>query len=279
MEKKAFITRTLSGAVYITLVLCAILINQYIFAAIFVTFCVFTTYEFHKITNNRESVDVLIWIGMLCSFLMFATAFFIDCHNDFYPLISLISYLLLIFSVFIAEIFRKKINPINNVAYFILGQVYTAIPFAIMVLIYQVFGFSILLAFFLCVWANDVFAYLIGSWLGKRRLCERISPKKSWEGFFGGLIGALVITFLFIKIFFSSFDFANPFTTIQWLIFALIIVIFGTLGDLFESLIKRTTGIKDSGKIIPGHGGLLDRFDSTLAAMPAILIYLMFIQS
>jgi phosphatidate cytidylyltransferase len=125
----------------------------------------------------------------------------------------------------------------------------------------------ILLALFITIWVNDTGAYLVGITLGKHRLFERISPKKSWEGFFGGAIFALISGYVFSLL-------ITEINLIEWLIFSEIVVVFGTFGDLIESLIKRTVHVKDSGNLIPGHGGLLDRFDSLLLAAPAIFIYL-----
>ena len=117
------------------------------------------------------------------------------------------------------------------------------------------------------IWVNDSFAYLTGMTFGKHRLFERISPKKSWEGFIGGAVASVVAGYVF-----SLFE--TDLVWWQWLIFSLLVVVFGTFGDLMESLIKRSVGVKDSGRIIPGHGGLLDRFDSMLLAVPVIFLYL-----
>ncbi|MCL1868659.1 MAG: phosphatidate cytidylyltransferase [Paludibacter sp.] len=277
MDKKTLIVRTLSGIVYVALIICAILINDFVFAAIFATLCVLTTYEFHKLTAKQENVNTLAWIGALGSFLLFVGNFLLHLKNDlafinsklFYlAIIILAVYVLLIFAVFIIEIFRKKPNPVHNIAYFLLGQIYITVPFVFMFEIFKEFNAVFLLALFVLIWTNDVFAYLIGSLVGKHKLCERISPNKSWEGFFGGLVGALIAGFVFSKIY------AENINLIQWLGFAFVVAVFGALGDLFESLIKRTVGVKDSGNIMPGHGGFLDRLDSALFAAPAAMIYL-----
>lgn len=127
-----------------------------------------------------------------------------------------------------------------------------------------------LIALFATIWINDTGAYIIGVSFGKHRLFERVSPKKSWEGFFGGALAALAAGYVFSV-------FIPDLTLVQWLLFSQIVVVFGTFGDLIESLLKRTIGTKDSGNILPGHGGFLDRFDSMLLAAPVIFIYLSFL--
>ena len=147
-----------------------------------------------------------------------------------------------------------------------------ALPFSLLNFILFINGLQpyILLAVFATIWVNDTGAYLVGVSIGKHRLFERISPKKSWEGFVGGALAALISGYLF-SIYIPEINLIN------WLIFSEIIVVFGTYGDLMESLVKRTVDVKDSGTIIPGHGGLFDRFDSMLLAAPVIFIYLSFI--
>jgi phosphatidate cytidylyltransferase len=174
--------------------------------------------------------------------------------------------------VLLSELYLQKANPLNNWAYFILGQVLIALPFALLnyILFIDKWQPLILLSVFATIWINDTGAYLIGVTIGKHRLFERISPKKSWEGFIGGALAALLSGYVF--------SFLIPqISLINWFIFSEIIVIFGTFGDLMESLMKRTLDVKDSGNVIPGHGGLLDRFDSMLLAAPVVFIYLSFL--
>jgi len=278
---KTLIIRTLSGAVYVALIVWAILWNDFAFAAVFAVLAALTTYEFHKLTNKQENVNALAWLGAICSILLFTSIaepeMFRKSSISNFPFwfeIGINAYMVLIFFAFIIEIFRKKQNIMNNIAYLILGQIYIAVPFVCFIIIKSYIGAIYLLSIFIIIWINDSFAYLFGSAFGKHKMCERISPKKSWEGFVGGLFGALIAAYLLFR--FAHTEYYNALTLWQWLIFALIIVVFGTLGDFFESLIKRTIGVKDSGNIMPGHGGFLDRFDSVIfAALPA-LIFLMF---
>jgi phosphatidate cytidylyltransferase len=172
----------------------------------------------------------------------------------------------------ISELFRRQENPIHNWAYFILGQVFIALPFSLLSFILFIDGYQplVLLSVFVTIWVNDTGAYLVGVTFGKNRLFERISPKKSWEGFVGGALAALASGYVFSLL-------IPEISLLNWFIFSEIIVIFGTLGDLIESLLKRTIHVKDSGNVIPGHGGLLDRFDSMLLAAPVVFIFLSFL--
>ena len=185
-------------------------------------------------------------------------------------------YLALLLYLMITELYLKKKNPTGNWAYSMLSQLYVALPFALLnVLAFQnspetgsvTYNPILPLSIFVFIWLSDTGAYCVGSLIGKHRLFERISPKKSWEGSIGG--GAFSIA--------SSLAFAHFFPFMswwQWAGLATVVVIFGTWGDLTESLMKRQLGIKDSGNILPGHGGMLDRFDSALMAIPAAVVYL-----
>jgi phosphatidate cytidylyltransferase len=272
---KTLVVRALSGAVYVSLILFAILVNDCVFAVVFAILSALTTYEFHILTNKQEKVSVNPFFGAIFSLLMFAVFFTSNIDHrdnsrltDIIYIVIVILFLICPFYIFIKEIIKKQTdNPVNSIAYTFLGQIYVALPFAMLNIMLVKGSSLILLALFVIIWINDTFAYLAGSALGRHRLCQRISPKKSWEGFFGGAVGALIAGYVFSL-------FVSELSLWQWLVFALITVIFGTFGDLFESLIKRTIGVKDSGKIMPGHGGFLDRFDSLLFAVIPIVIFL-----
>lgn len=190
----------------------------------------------------------------------------------------LIPYLFLLIYLLVSELYLKKKNPLNNWAYTMMSQVYIALSFAMLNVLayhstggispYQIQYNPILpLSIFIFTWINDTGAYCTGMLFGKHRLFERISPKKSWEGSIGGGVFSIIAAILMAHFF--------PFMSIGvWIGLALTVVVFGTWGDLTESLLKRTLGIKDSGNILPGHGGMLDRFDSTLMAVPAAVVYL-----
>lgn len=193
------------------------------------------------------------------------------------------AYLLFIFPLMVIlvllELFRKSDFPVTNFAFSIAGILYVVIPFAMLnffayrgdgkfysTVEIEGYHYILLLAFFVIQWANDTGAYLVGRMFGKHKLFERISPNKTWEGAFGGAVFALIAGFLFG--YFTGGHLGH------WLAISGLIVVFGTLGDLTESQIKRSVGVKDSGNLLPGHGGVLDRFDGVLFSAPFVLTYL-----
>jgi phosphatidate cytidylyltransferase len=188
------------------------------------------------------------------------------------------AYLFTIVYLFISELYLKQKNPINNWAYTTLSQMYIALPFSLInVLAFMGdkegdihYNYVIPLSVFIFLWINDTGAYCAGSLLGKHKLFPRISPGKSWEGSIGGAVFVAIAAYIISQL--------SPATAqlspLEWIGLGLVVVVFGTWGDLVESLFKRTIGIKDSGNILPGHGGMLDRFDSSLMAIPAAAVYL-----
>jgi phosphatidate cytidylyltransferase len=170
----------------------------------------------------------------------------------------------------ICELYRKSATPIANIASSVMGALYVALPMSLLLVIPMLLGNGewnpwIIIFYVFIIWANDVFAYLFGITLGKHRLFERISPKKSWEGFFGGLLGAMAMGYVA-----SLVVEANA---ILWIGLALVAALSGVFGDLIESMFKRSIDIKDSGNIIPGHGGWLDRFDALIVSAPFVFVY------
>lgn len=268
MDKmKNLLIRAGSGAVFVALTVLSILWSPYVFAVVFLLYVSLGVYEFHKITNHFEQVRVETLISVIGASILFLSAF-LHVSGFVSPIIFGI-YAFYLIGVIISELFRKQPNPVHNWAYFMLGQILVALPFALLNYIVQFDGFQpyLMLPMFITLWVNDTGAYVSGMLLGKHKLFERVSPKKTWEGFFGGMLFTVV----------SSYIFSMTIPDIlfyEWLIFSGIVVILGTLGDLTESLLKRTADIKDAGNIIPGHGGVLDRFDSMLLVAPAILVYL-----
>jgi phosphatidate cytidylyltransferase len=189
----------------------------------------------------------------------------------------------LIALIMIMELYRRQEKPFDSLAHTVFCIIYTALPFSLLpfsafgreginpIIPYEgnVFSPGIVIGFFILLWVNDTGAYIAGITLGKHRLLERISPKKSWEGFAGGVIFS-VLSALLLSGLFGVLD------TREWVIVALIVAVSGTFGDLIESMLKRSTGIKDSGTIMPGHGGFMDRFDSTLLSFPLVFLFIVF---
>jgi phosphatidate cytidylyltransferase len=241
-------------------------------------------WEFYKMVSTEE-IKPQVGIGIFISILLFVYITYIS--QSFYrfnfssdiDIVFKVPFiiLLLFFMIFISELFRKSLHPFINIALTLAGIFYIVLPFSFFICI----GFAsnigvkyhphFILGFLYLLWANDTGAYLIGSKFGKHRLFERISPKKSWEGSIGGAAIALLTAYA-ISIYFTDLNLKD------WTIVALIIVVTGTLGDLVESMLKRSLNLKDSGNIFPGHGGMLDRFDGLLLSAPSVFFYLFFFE-
>jgi phosphatidate cytidylyltransferase len=241
-----------------------------------------TIWEFTGIVNDIEGVTTNRLITTVAGvYFFFSIAGY--C-SGIVPSAVFIPYLLTIVYLFIAELYTKAPNPINNWAYTMLAQMYIALPFStINVLAFRatgdgvVYNYLLPLSVFIFLWTNDTGAYLSGSLFGKHKLFPRVSPGKSWEGSIGG--GLLVLAMAAAVGFYETSALHSGAAEVvlsipQWMGLGLVVVFFGTWGDLVESLFKRTIGIKDSGNILPGHGGMLDRFDSSLMAFPAAVVYL-----
>ena len=205
------------------------------------------------------------------------TYFCRDIYAGVAKSVVFIPYLVTIIYLLIAELYLRQKDPIQNWAYTMLSQMYIALPFSLLnVLAFNAtsqgmvaFNTLLPLSIFVFLWINDSGAYCVGSLLGRHKLFPRISPGKSWEGSIGGAVFVLAAAWAI-----SEFLDQQMLNTLEWLGLGLTVVVFGTWGDLVESLFKRTLGIKDSGNILPGHGGMLDRFDSSLLAIPAAVVYL-----
>jgi len=274
--KSNFIQRAITGIIFVGVLVGCILGGPISFSLLFALITALTIHEFGTIVSKQQDVEINKPICMLAGvFLFFGFAYLgvMPGQNEI-----LIPYLFLIIYLLVSELYLKKKNPLNNWAYTMMSQVYIALSFSMLnVLAYHSIGSEshyniqynpiLPLSIFIFTWINDTGAYCTGLLFGKHRLFERISPKKSWEGSIGGGIFSIIAAIIMAHFF--------PFMTLGvWIGLALTTVVFGTWGDLTESLLKRTLGIKDSGNILPGHGGMLDRFDSTLMAVPAAVVYL-----
>lgn len=273
--KNNFIQRAVTGVLFVIVLVGCILYSPLSFGILFTIISALSVHEFAQLVSKSGEVSInktITALGGACLFL----ALMSFCTQQSVGARVFLPYLGLLLYMMITELYLKKKNPTGNWAYSMLSQLYVALPFALLnVLAFQnspetssvTYNPILPLSIFVFIWLSDTGAYCVGSLIGKHRLFERISPKKSWEGSIGGGIFSIA----------SSLGFAHFFPFMpgwQWVGLAIVVVIFGTWGDLTESLMKRQLGIKDSGNILPGHGGMLDRFDSALMAIPAAVVYL-----
>lgn len=270
---KNLIIRALTGIIFVVVLISAIYIHPIFFLILFCIITGLTLWEFGGLVKHYENANLQRTVNVLGGVYLFIATFVYA--NGLIDGKIFLPYLLFIMLTMIAELYYKAPNPINNWAFTLFAQVYCAGSFSILNFIGAepgtpgVMSYTplFIMAIFIFVWLDDTGAYLVGSLIGKHKLFERISPKKSWEGFFGGLILALASSQAFAW-------FAPEINRMNWLGLAATVVLFGTWGDLIESLLKRTLGVKDSGNVLPGHGGMLDRFDSVMLAVPASYIYI-----
>ena len=274
---KNMITRAITGTIFVAAVVVSFLRPQammFLFALV----TALSVWEFTGLVNNIKDVTVNRFITTAAGTYLFIA--FAGYCSEITPSAVFIPYLLTIVYLFISELYTKAPNPINNWAYTMLSQLYIALPFSMInVVAFRneggavVYDYLLPLSIFIFLWTNDTGAYISGSLLGKHKLFPRVSPGKSWEGSIGGGLLVLAVAALVGHIA-NSNEGGHILSIPGWMGLGLVVVFFGTWGDLVESLFKRTIGIKDSGKILPGHGGMLDRFDSSLMAFPAAVVYL-----
>jgi len=266
-----FLKRTISGTLFVIIIIGSILLGRYSFLLVFISLMLFSLYEFYKIClHSRVRPQVLY--GMLIGALIFmANYFFAIGQIGSYIFLGLIPLLL---SIFIIELYRNQNKPIHNIGFTLLGLLYVALPFALInyiVLSYSSYriGYQshLLIGFFALAWANDSGAYAVGVSIGKNKLFPKISPKKSWEGLIGGFFTTALVAWIISMIF-------PEVSIVNWFFIGFITAVMSVFGDLVESMFKRSIGVKDSGKFLPGHGGVLDRFDGILFAAPVVFVYL-----
>lgn len=267
-----FYRRTITGVVFVLVLGGGILINSFTFFALVGVIIGLGLIEFYKLLDDT-SLKANKGLGFATGLAFFAVTCLysigyvtIDWFWIVAPIVS---------AVFVAELYRKNDYPFQNIAITLFGVIYITIPLSLLVLIgfpeksFSGYQAHLIMGFFFLLWANDTGAYLTGITIGKHPMFPRISPKKSWEGFSGGLFFTLLVGFIISKYF-------TALSVTDWLVIAILICIFGVWGDLIESMLKRSLNIKDSGNILPGHGGILDRFDSVLFSAPIVFVYLQF---
>ena len=276
---KNLIIRALTGILFVAVLVGAICYKPVSFLIVFGLITWLTLWEFYGLIKHYEKATLKRAISSFGGVYLFVATFMYA--NQISDGIVFLPYILFLMYTLVAELYSKAPNPINDWSFTMFAQVYCAGTFSMLNFLATtpsvegpvVYSPLFVLAVFVFIWLNDTGAYLFGTLFGKRRLFERISPKKSWEGFFGGMIVALAAS--------QALAWYVPEVSwYNWLGLALTVVVFGTWGDLVESLLKRTLGVKDSGKMLPGHGGMLDRFDSLMLAAPTAYIYIrLFIQN
>lgn len=271
-----FILRTLTAIGIVAVQVLCTYFSPFSLAALFLLLTALTENEFIKIISQRGEVVVSRPIVIAGSCYLFF-AFWLNSLTRGDSLVVFFPYLIFLIYCYIKELFGKHPNPIANLGTIMLSQMYVVLPLSLInVLAFTPFKcyhseapyYAITLAIYIFIWVNDTGAYLSGITLGRHKMFPRISPKKSWEGAIGGALATTA----------SAFIVAHFYTFMglwQWVGMAFVVVLAGTFGDLTESMIKRQLDIKDSGHILPGHGGFLDRLDSMLFAIPAVVVYLL----
>lgn len=278
---KNLIVRTITGVLFVAIMVAGFL-NPKAMVLLFSIITALTIWEYTGLVNDRVAdVSVNRFISTVGGVYLFiaVAAWRVGYVDNF---VVMIPYILTIIYLIISELYAKSRSALQNWAYTMLGQMYIALPLSLISIIafeHNVddtgVSFDMLrpLAVFILLWANDVGAYCCGSLFGRHKLFPSVSPGKTWEGSIGGGIFAVIIAGVIGYLANSGVE-AHFLNIYQWLGMGAVVVVFGTWGDLVESLFKRTIGVKDSGKILPGHGGMMDRFDSSLMAIPAVVIYL-----
>jgi phosphatidate cytidylyltransferase len=273
-----FIKRTLSAAVFGTIVLSTFLVDTpYYFALVFMLLTAISVFEYYRLGQSSiKSTSVAV----AASILLYTTLFFFFQGNKIFNWF-LFAYSTVFTFAIIRELFIQEGNPITNWGYLCRSQIMIVVPLALTNGIFAADKFF-MLAFILIIWIHDTGAYIVGTLTSKRKkgnhkMFPRVSPAKSWEGLIGALIFDLAAGLLFYHIGWTDHFTLTSEPWIDSMLFALTIGIFGTFGDLLESLFKRTLGVKDSGNILPGHGGMLDRLDSLLLAVPVVYFIFMYL--
>ncbi len=275
-KKKNFIIRTITGIFFVAVMVCSFF-NPITMIGLFALITALSIWELCGLVNKWDDISTNQFTCAIAGAYLFIA--FAGFCTGYTPATVFVPYLLIILYLMISELFNKAPNPLNNWAYTMLTQMYIALPLSTINILAFCTGSSqerpynllLPLCIFVFLWVNDTGAYCVGSLIGKHKLFPRISPGKSWEGSIGGCVLVLIVSGLAGWLFGSD---SHALSIPVWIGLGFIVVVFGTLGDLVESLLKRTLGVKDSGNILPGHGGMLDRFDSSLMAIPAAVIYL-----
>lgn len=276
LDVKKFLTRTASAAVFVALLLGSIFFSQLSFILFFGIVGLVGLFELYRMQKSLDrrpyaALGYMLHVFSIYSFQLLYDRCYDLYHSSFFPLIVLAGPLYLL-----VELFKAK-SSVYNVPGWITGFLYVTIPCLLLILmtlpkrgmaVSENWYFPhVVLGMIFFIWTNDTGAYLVGSFLGKHKLYERISPGKTWEGTIGGVLLCVALSFVMVRVY-------PELVLKHWVVISVLVGVFGTLGDLVESMLKRVTGVKDSGNIMPGHGGALDRFDSLLFVTPFVFVYL-----
>ena len=272
MSKSSLITRTITGLLYGLALILSLLINYYTFYIFFFMVLILGLKEFYQLVEKKD-VKPQKSLGFVMSIGLYVSSYIIYINEKMnYLTLNLV--LALTFLIFVVELFRNKEISFVNIGITILGVIYVALPLSLLTFLAfdtnNQYSYDLILSLFILVWLSDIGGYFAGINFGKHKLLERISPKKTWEGVAGGLVLCIIGSCILSQFFpiMSSY---------MWLVLGVLICVSSVIGDLIESMLKRSVNIKDSGNILPGHGGILDRFDSVLFVIPIVYIFKFFV--
>ncbi len=253
--------RSITGLLFGTVVIGSILCGPYTLIATFSTFMLLGLLEFYRLFKDHSSLKISKEIGVFIGAFIFTIL--VGISMGILPILCISFIFPLFFTLVLVELWKKEVNPLLNIALLVFGIIYVVLPFylAVDLSIGNTSYMPKVIGMFLLIWTNDTFAYLTGRLMGKTKLFERISPNKTWEGTIGGALFTILFAYIIGQ-------YINEGETFFWMISAAIIIPGAIFGDLLESLFKRSLNLKDSGNILPGHGGILDRFDAALFTIP-----------
>lgn len=262
---KTLIIRSLTGLLFATMIIGSIILGQVPQAIVFGLFVLIGLHEYF--THFSKNTNPKIFYSSIAIGITAYTLLILDGINHIsFPFFTIIPVLFLVFSAL--QLWMKSSNPLQDISHLFFAFGYLIYPMFLFVNLNSsgTDGYKEVVALFVLIWTNDSLAYITGWLFGRTKLFERISPKKTWEGTIGGLLGAILAGYLIG-------NYLIPNTTVYWMICAVIIAPCAIFGDLLESLFKRSVNVKDSGKILPGHGGVLDRFDAAIFAIPFYMLW------